>query len=256
MIGISFHPFENHDESTLLALDFRNFLKLHFQYFQPSLSTHSLILIYNKVRLTDIYLVRHGESEWNREGRIQGQFNSPLTEFGVAQAKAISSFLSDHLSYDSIQIYSSPLGRAQQTAEIIAEGINQSVESIVIELRLNDFNLGEIAGTYGWDKVTELYPELASLRLNNPMHFHPPGGESGADFKARIMEFMDEIADHETPKLLVSHGIVNKFIRGIRKNLSGKQMIELGESQDTIYHLNNTQDQEIKVPDWHELIPN
>ena len=136
-------------------------MKLHFQYFQPSLSTHSLILIYHKVRLTDIYLVRHGESEWNREGRIQGQFNSPLTEFGVAQAKAISSFLSDHLSYDQIQIYSSPLGRAQQTAEIIAEGINQSVESIVIEPRLNDFNLGEIAGTYGWDKVAELYPELA-----------------------------------------------------------------------------------------------
>ena len=77
--------------------------------------------------MTDIYLVRHGESEWNREGRIQGQFNSPLTEFGVAQAKAISSFLSDHLSYDQIQIYSSPLGRAQQTAEIIAMGINQSV---------------------------------------------------------------------------------------------------------------------------------
>ena len=231
-------------------------MKLHFQYFQPSLSTHSLILIYNKVRLTDIYLVRHGESEWNREGRIQGQFNSPLTEFGVAQAKAISSFLSDHLTYDQIQIYSSPLGRAQQTAEIIAEGINQPVKSIIIEPRLNDFNLGEIAGTYGWDKVAELYPELAHLRLNNPMHFHPPGGESGADFKARLMEFMDEIADHETPKLLVSHGIVNKFIRGIRKNLSGKQMIELGESQDTIYHLNNTQDQEIKVPDWLELIPN
>ena len=121
---------------------------------------------------------------------------------------------------------------------------------------MNDFNLGEIAGTYGWDKVAELYPELAHLRLNNPMHFHPPGGESGADFKARLMEFMDEIADHETPKLLVSHGIVNKFIRGIRKNLSGKQMIELGESQDTIYHLNNTQDQEIKVPDWLELILN
>ena len=138
--------------------------------------------------MTDIYLVRHGESEWNREGRIQGQFNSPLTEFGVAQAKAISSFLSDHLSYDQIQIYSSPLGRAQQTAEIIAEGINQPVKSIIIEPRLNDFNLGEIAGTYGWDKVAELYPELAHLRLNNPMHFHPPGGESGADFKARLME--------------------------------------------------------------------
>ena len=153
-------------------------------------------------------------------------------------------------------IYSSPLERAFRTAEIIAQGINYPKENIIIEERLNDFNLGEIAGTYGWDKVTELYPELASLRLNNPMHFHPPGGESGADFKARITEFMEEIADHKTPKLLVSHGIVNKFIRGIRKNLSGKKMIELGESQDTIYHLNNTQDQEIKVPDWLELIPN
>ena len=124
--------------------------------------------------MTDIYLVRHGESEWNREGRIQGQFNSPLTEFGVAQAKAISSFLSDHLSYDQIQIYSSPLGRAQQTAEIIAEGINQSVESIIMEPRLNDFNLGEIAGTYGWDKVAELYPEMSHLRPVSYTHLKMP----------------------------------------------------------------------------------
>ncbi|HCP34450.1 MAG TPA: hypothetical protein DIT94_08690, partial [Deltaproteobacteria bacterium] len=71
-----------------------------------------------------------------------------------------------------------------------------------------------------------------------------------------ISEFLDEIIQDKTPKLLISHGIVNKFIRGIRMNLSGKQMIELGESQDTIYHLNDFQEQEIKLPQWLELIPN
>ena len=209
-----------------------------------------------KARLTDIYLVRHGESEWNREGRIQGQCNSPLTEFGIAQAQAISSYFSEHLSFEQLKIFCSPLDRARQTAEILAEGINYPLEAITIEPRLNDFNLGEIAGTYGWEKVAEMDPELARLRLQNPLYFHPPGGESGSEFKDRISEFLDEIIQDKTPKLLISHGIVNKFIRGIRMNLSGKQMIELGESQDTIYHLNDFQEQEIKLPQWLELIPN
>ena len=198
--------------------------------------------------MTEIYLVRHGQSEWNREGRIQGQCNSPLTEFGRAQAQSISAYFSGHFITDSLEIYCSPLERAQQTAEIFAEKMDHPLNSIIIEPRLNDFDLGEIAGTYGWDKVAELHPELARLRLQDPLNFHPPGGEKGSVFKARISEFMNEIIQDQTPKLLISHGIVNKFIRGIRMDLSGKEMIELGESQDTIYLLGDSEEKEIKVP--------
>ena len=198
--------------------------------------------------MTTLILVRHGESEWNRAGRIQGQINSPLTDLGINQAKAIRDYLSGILLNQQLEIYTSPLDRALQTAEIIAQGIDYPSRKIIIEERLNDFNLGEISGTFGWDKVAEIFPEQAQLRLQDPMRFHPSGGESGAEFEARLRSLLEDLMDDGTLKLMVSHGIVNKFIRGILKNLSGKEMVELGESQNTIYRLEQGEETEIKIP--------
>jgi len=198
--------------------------------------------------LTTLILVRHGESEWNRAGRIQGQINSPLTDLGINQAKAIREYLSGILLNQQLEIYTSPLDRALQTAEIIAQGIEYPSRKIIIEERLNDFNVGEISGTFGWDKVAEIFPEQAQLRLQDPMRFHPSGGESGAEFEARLRSLLEDLMDDGTLKLMVSHGIVNKFIRGILKNLSGKEMVELGESQNTIYRLEEGEETEIKIP--------
>tara|TARA_B110000240_G_scaffold100170_1_gene113445 strand:+ start:34 stop:651 length:618 start_codon:yes stop_codon:yes gene_type:complete len=197
--------------------------------------------------LTTLILVRHGESVWNRAGRIQGQVNSPLTDLGINQAKAISDHLSGILLNQELEIYTSPLDRAIQTAEIIAQGIDHPSSKIIIEERLNDFNVGEISGTFGWDKVAEIFPEQAQLRLQDPMRFHPSGGESGAEFEARLRSLLEDLMDDVTLKLMVSHGIVNKFIRGILKNLSGKEMVQLGESQNTIYRLEEGEETEIKI---------
>ena len=201
-----------------------------------------------KGNLRTLILVRHGESEWNRAGRIQGQVNSPLTDLGISQARAISDYLSGIFLNQELEIYSSPLKRAIQTAEIIAKGIDHLSSEVIIEERLNDFNLGEISGTFGWDKVAEIFPEQAQLRLQDPMRFHPSGGESGAEFEARLRSLMEELMGDDKTKLFVSHGIVNKFIRGIYKNISGKEMINLGESQNTIYCLEHGDETEIKIP--------
>ncbi|RZO45150.1 MAG: histidine phosphatase family protein [Proteobacteria bacterium] len=198
--------------------------------------------------MTTLILVRHGESEWNRAGRIQGQVNSPLTDLGISQAIAIRNYLSGIFINQELKIYTSPLDRAIQTAKIIAQGIDCFGSELIIEERLNDFNLGEISGTFGWDKVAEIFPEQAKLRLQDPMRFHPSGGESGADFEARLRSLLEELMGDGTLKLMVSHGIVNKFIRGILKNLSGKEMINLGESQNTIYRLEQGEETEIKIP--------
>ena len=197
--------------------------------------------------MTTLILVRHGESVWNRAGRIQGQVNSPLTDLGINQAKAISDHLSGILLNQELEIYTSPLDRAIQTAEIIAQGIDHPSSKIIIEERLNDFNVGEISGTFGWDKVAEIFPEQAQLRLQDPMRFHPSGGESGAEFEARLRSLLEDLMDDGALKLMVSHGIVNKFIRGILKNLSGKEMVQLGESRNTIYRLEEGEETEIKI---------
>ena len=197
--------------------------------------------------MTTLILIRHGESEWNRAGRIQGQVNSPLTDLGINQAKAIRDHLSGILLNQELEIYTSPLDRAIQTAEIIAQGIDHPSSKIIIEERLNDFSLGEISGTFGWDKVAEIFPKQAQLRLQDPMRFHPSGGESGAEFEARLRSLLEDLMDESSLKLMVSHGIVNKFIRGILKNISGKEMVQLGESQNTIYRLEEGEETEIKI---------
>ena len=199
--------------------------------------------------MTTLLLIRHGESEWNRAGRIQGQADTPLTDVGIGQAQAISRYLAGVLNGQRFKIYSSPLSRARQTATIIAETLAYDSAAIDVDERLNDYDQGVISGTHGWDVVAENYPELARLRLEDPLSYHPPGGESGADFRARLSDFLDDLNDDKIIHLIVSHGIVNKYIRSIKRNLSGEEIIALGESQDTIYRLDADQETEININD-------
>lgn len=187
--------------------------------------------------MSTLFLVRHGESEWNRAGRIQGQADSPLTEQGVQQAHAIGECLAQVLGAVTFTMYASPLGRARQTAAVIAGYLGRESEDIYVDERINDFNLGEISGYPGWDKVAQDHPELARLRLQDPHRFHPPNGESGADMDGRLRAFLSELADDGAAALIVSHGVVNKFIRSIARGLHGPQIIALDELQDAVYRL-------------------
>jgi probable phosphoglycerate mutase len=193
--------------------------------------------------VTTLLLVRHGESEWNREGRIQGQTDSPLTGLGRAQATEIGKYIAEHLNHLTLIVHSSPLSRATQTASIIAQFINYDRTRINVDQRLNDFDQGEISGTYGWDTVAKQYPELARLRLDDPLRYHPPGGESGADFRARLSDFLTDLDNSDQTRksahLVVSHGIVNKYMRSIRRNITGAGVIALDESQYAIYRMDD-----------------
>ncbi|MFO6422974.1 phosphoglycerate mutase family protein [Motilimonas sp. KMU-193] len=71
-----------------------------------------------------IYVIRHGETVFNSEQRLQGHCNSPLTNKGKAQARSVGAELKKHLSGHKYQVYCSPLGRTVQTATIICEAIN------------------------------------------------------------------------------------------------------------------------------------
>ena len=184
-----------------------------------------------------LMLIRHGESEWNRLGRIQGQTDTPLTGLGVEQAQRVALLLQQKLDAGNIRIHSSPMQRARQTASIIAETMAYPVTEIRVDERLNDFHVGDIAGTHGWEKVAVSHPQLAYLRLNDPLSFHPPGGESGTEFRDRLAGFANQSGDDHLIHLVVSHGVVNKFIRAIRRDLSGADIIALGEAQESIFEL-------------------
>jgi len=103
-----------------------------------------------------IYLLRHGETIWNKQGRRQGWKDSPLTKKGCSQATANGVRLRKLLANgDAVKMYSSPQGRAWQTAVLVAEEINYPVNDILLENSLREISFGD------WEGMTE--PEVADL---------------------------------------------------------------------------------------------
>ena len=194
-----------------------------------------------------LYLVRHGQSEWNRIGRIQGRSESPLTGRGREQAAALGRMLRTVLPDPGIEIVASPLGRAYETATIIAGELGRTANDVRTDERINDFDVGELAGYPGWDAVADDHPELARLRLEDPIHFQPPGGESGAGVLARARDFLAARETASRNTLVVGHGVINKFIRAAARGITGGDIIALGEDQDVVYRLDGATETELRA---------
>ena len=199
------------------------------------------------VPVSVLYLVRHGESEWNRIGRIQGRRESPLTGTGRAQAAALGHMLREVLPDPGIDIVASPLERAFETATIIAGELGRDAGDVRIDERISDFDVGVLAGYPGWDAVATDHPELARLRLEDPIRFRPPGGESGADVLARAQDFLDERKAAGRDTLVVCHGVINKFIRAAARGITGGDIIALGEDQEVVYRLDGAVETELRA---------
>ena len=199
-----------------------------------------------------LYLVRHGESEWNRIGRIQGRRESPLTGAGRVQAVTLGRMLRSVLPDPGIDVVASPLERAFETATIIVGELGRAArhataDDVRIDQRIIDFDVGILAGYPGWDAVAADYPELARLRREDPVRFQPPGGESGADVLARARSFLDEREATGRDTLVVCHGVINKFLRAAARGITGADIIALGEDQDTVYRLDGGVETEWKA---------
>lgn len=152
--------------------------------------------------MTTLYLVRHGQTESNAAGIIQGQHDSPLTQLGQDQAQAACQQLS---TVDFQAAYSSDLGRAYHTAQIIAEPHHLSIAT---DERLRERNFGPYEGKVGF----EIIPYYASVEnLSGEERFYykgHPSVESDKEVADRFMAALQQIAaehDGETV-LVVTHG--------------------------------------------------
>ena len=194
-----------------------------------------------------LYLVRHGQSEWNRIGRIQGRSESRLTELGREQAVGLGRMLRAVLPDQGIDIVASPLARAFETATIIAGELGRAAGEVRADQRINDFDVGVLGGYPGWDAVAADHPELARLRLEDPVRFQPPGGESGADVLARVRDFLADREAVGRDTLVVCHGVINKFIRAAARGITGGDIIALGEDQEVVYRLDGATETELRA---------
>jgi probable phosphoglycerate mutase len=153
--------------------------------------------------MTQLILVRHGETLWNIERRMQGHRDSPLTDKGLLQARLAGRRLKDE-AFSAL--YSSDLGRAHQTARCIAD---ETGHSIIGDARLRERHFGAFEGLTAAE-IAARYPEdYERFRLRDP-DYAVPGGESAAAFSARCLACLEEIAQRHygEPVVVVTHGLV------------------------------------------------
>lgn len=149
----------------------------------------------------EIYLLRHGETDWNKERKMQCQSDNALNEIGIKQAELVSKLL-ENINYDLV--LSSPYIRAKKTAEIA----NKGRVPIIIDDRLKERNAGVLDGKF----LTEIdMGEFYNYHINAEYE----EAENMQDFCKRIWEFLDEMKekykDHNI--LLATHNIVIRAIK-------------------------------------------
>lgn len=151
--------------------------------------------------MTRLFLVRHGRSTWNADHRIQGCADPPLDGVGQEQARQLAERLREH---PPAVLYTSPLQRARETAEIIGQALGVPVMS---DERLKEYDVGDITGLT-WEQVVEQYPDVAQLWAEGSESVEIPGEEGNAPFRARVAAAFGEIvAQHpEGPVGVVAHG--------------------------------------------------
>ncbi|HEX3916787.1 MAG TPA: histidine phosphatase family protein [Caulobacteraceae bacterium] len=182
-----------------------------------------------------IYLVRHGQTEFNREDRVQGRVDSPLTELGRQQAAAmgerLKALMRDEGGDWTIEV--SPLGRARQTAAIIA-GITGLAEPR-IEQRLIEVGYGVFEG-FTREELDARWPEFAGV---NGIFGRAPGGEAFDDLSERVAGWLAE-AGQRPPGLrtiAVTHAGVARTMRGLYLGLDVEAMRQMDKPQGVIFRL-------------------
>ncbi|MDR1828377.1 MAG: histidine phosphatase family protein [Methylobacteriaceae bacterium] len=155
-----------------------------------------------------IYFIRHGETDWNAEARLQGQRNTPLNPRGLKQAREVGRKLKtlapDRARLDFI---CSPLQRTLATMEIVLEEYGAPADAFRTDERLKEIAFGAWEGKT-WPEIAAEYPQELEERRKDRWYYSPPGGgESYAMVQNRVMDLVREL---RRDTVLVSHGGVGR----------------------------------------------
>jgi broad specificity phosphatase PhoE len=151
-----------------------------------------------------LLLIRHGQSVANTEGRLQGQLDSPLTELGRNQARALAHRLVRE-GWSVSVVYASDLCRAAETAEILAADL---CAPVLLDERLREHDIGPLTGIV-WRDVESLYPDIWHSLHYDPEWTDIPGTEKREALRARLAAMLGDVRDRhgeDEVVMLVSHG--------------------------------------------------
>ena len=154
-----------------------------------------------------IYYIRHGETAWNAEGRLQGALDVPLNDLGRRQAAQAGNILADLFARDgrdkaSLAFVASPLGRARSTMDLVREVLGLPPDGYALDDRLREIGYGRWEGS----TLAEMQaqdPELFARRQTEKWTMSPPGGETYASVQLRMRDWYDSLL---TDTVAVAHG--------------------------------------------------
>jgi alpha-ribazole phosphatase/probable phosphoglycerate mutase len=158
--------------------------------------------------VTRVNLIRHGETEGAETKRYKGHIEVPLSDNGMKQIKRLSEYLSQNTDLNAV--YTSDLGRAMKSAEIIAGPYG--LKPVIIKA-LRERNFGVWEGM-SFDEIKEKYPDTFNAWTENPLQFSPIEGESTIEVKDRALKAFNEITGmHNSDNIaVVAHGGINRVI--------------------------------------------
>ena len=188
-----------------------------------------------------LYFVRHGETDWNRERRLQGQHDIPLNPLGRTQAERCGALLRDLLAKGSIAVadydyVSSPLGRARETMELMRSAMGLDPSAYRTDARLMEMSFGRWEGfTYAELQAREA--EALAARERDKWGFVLPGGESYAQLEKRVQVWYEGIG---RASVVSAHGGVCRALMALLKVVQPSEASMGDIGQGCIYVFNGS----------------
>jgi probable phosphoglycerate mutase len=183
-----------------------------------------------------LYYVRHGETEWNRDGRLQGQHDSELTALGLAQAVECAGILRDLLAREGLDIaaldfVASPLKRARTTMERLRVTLGLEPEGYETDARLAELSFGRWEGL-AYPEILKHHSEVLAARERDKWRFVPPEGESYADLLVRISAWH---ATLRRDSVVVAHGGTARALVALRGIAEPERAATFSIDQGVVY---------------------
>ena len=187
--------------------------------------------------MPEIFLVRHGETTWNRIGRHQGQLDAVLTLDGVRQAEHVGNQLKREIeNWDSVRLFCSPLFRCRQTAAVICDTVGTNFERLIYDERLKERCFGDWEGLTD-QEITAQYPDAWAARERDLWNYIiSGGGENYPALAARVSDWLDE-QPANFRIVLISHGQTGRALRFRYCRLNPEEALNLPVPQNTVFRL-------------------
>ncbi|MDL2001752.1 phosphoglycerate mutase family protein [Vibrio parahaemolyticus] len=196
-----------------------------------------------------IFVLRHGETEFNADKKLQGHCNSSLTSKGSDQARRVGTTLKQYVENRPFRVYSSTLGRALQTSQIVCEELNYSYENLNKDPRLKEFSLGE------WEQRTipSLEQEIPNLLAQNDWYLQAPNCETYESVRERLSSWLSDVA-HDEDIVVVSHGLTGIVLRGLLLGMDYTQVWQQDLPQDAFFIIEDGRITRVNCVDTVEVV--